>query len=67
MAAIENTSFRNSDPAISCFRKKAYSDDIARKVAGRLNHRNRGTGSPRVVVYGCTHCGDYHVGSERAW
>lgn len=50
---------RDEAPARSvCFRKKAYSERVAEKVAGRIRHR---TGE-RVVAYGCRHCGSWHVG-----
>lgn len=51
--------YENADVAWSCTRKKAYQDEkFAKKVAAQLRRER----DADVVVYGCTHCGSYHIG-----
>ena len=56
-------SFRDypgADTQWTCSRKKAYrTPDFAEKVARQVNGRDP---TADVVAYGCTRCGQWHIG-----
>lgn len=62
------TDYANASTEWTCARKKAYSEDVAKAVARRLNAENSsGQGRPgfegvTVQPYACTRCGRYHIG-----
>lgn len=50
-----------ADPRWGCHRKRAYSDQKdAVRALDRM--RREGKDDGRLGVYGCTSCGQYHVG-----
>lgn len=50
----------NEDASLewSCFRKKAYPLHVAERVARRIREER----DADVIAYGCSNCGQYHVG-----
>jgi hypothetical protein len=51
--------YEQADPAWSCNRKKAYSDEKFASRVARQMYAERGA---LVVAYACRHCGHYHIG-----
>lgn len=59
MTDLMRTTTAGADPRRACNRKKAYTDEkLAKRVAAKVREKS----GDDVVAYGCTLCGQYHIG-----
>lgn len=60
---LRRTVYESADVTWSCARKKAYTDE---KFAQRVARQAQEKSGIDMVAYGCTHCGQFHIGRAHA-